>query len=359
MPASVLADWNLAERVAVTVGNIGAPRIGADEALGFRRSIHAAVERADPVSREATGLGAELAPAEVVVVSRRTWVRANVRSIAWLTDPVADRLLRRSGVSRVVARQVLGVQLGAVLGYLSTRVLGQYEAILPDDRVPGRLLIVGPNMVELERTLLPEVGVGEEEFRFGVVLHELAHRLQFEAVPWLRPHLRGLIDEYFAEARVDADRVREIAQRLPELLRDPAQLADPSKLIELVLTPAQARLLERAQAMMSVLEGHGNVVMDWGAELLDTEGGQPPLDPARVRTVLNRRRSKLTEKALRTAMGLSMKAKQYAVGEAFILDVAERHGRDVFNRVWSSPDLLPTADELDDPDAWAARVTGA
>lgn len=355
MPASVLADWPLAERVAVAVGNLGAPHISADEALDFRDSIHAAVERADPISREATGLGADLPPAESVVISRRTWVRANIASLAWLTDPVADQLLRRTGVSRLVAKQVIGLQLGAVLGYLSTRVLGQYEAILPGDRTPGRLLIVGPNMVEIERTLLPEVGVGEEEFRFGVVLHELAHRLQFEAVGWMRPHLRGLIDEYFADARVDADRMREIAQRIPELLRDPSQLTDPAKLIELVLTPEQARIIERAQAMMSVLEGHGNATMDWGAEIVN-QGDGAPLDPSRVRTVLNRRRSKLTDKALRTAMGLSMKAKQYAVGEAFILDVAERHGRDVFNRVWESPDRLPTTEELDDPDAWAARV---
>jgi coenzyme F420 biosynthesis associated uncharacterized protein len=356
MSTSPLADWSLAERVATAVGRASAPDITADEARDLRESIHAAVERADPISRAATGLGADLPPAECHVVSRSTWVRANVASLAWLTDPIADRLLRRSGASRLVAREVLGAQLGIVLGYLSTRVLGQYEAILPGDKVPGRLLLVGPNMVQVERTLLPETGVGAEEFRFGIVLHELAHRLQFEAVGWMRPHLRGLLDAYFADVRVDADRVREIAAKLPELLRDPSQLTDMSRLMQLVLTPGQARVIERAQAMMSVLEGHGNVVMDWGAELVPPGSGSVPLDPSRVREVLNRRRSKVTEKALRNALGLSMKAKQYAVGEAWILQVAEEHGREVFNRVWESPDQLPTPDELEDADAWAARV---
>jgi coenzyme F420 biosynthesis associated uncharacterized protein len=359
MPSSPLADWGLAERVAGSVAGIGAPSISADEANELRDSIHAAVVRADPLARSATGLGADLEPATAHVISRRTWIRANIKSLAWLTDPLAERLLQRStGTSRVVARQVLGLQLGVVLGYLSTRVLGQYEAILPEDRTPGRLLLVGPNFIELERTLLPETGVGAEEFRFGVVLHELAHRLQFEAVPWMRPHLRGLLDDYFADARFDSDRIREIAVQLPELLRDPTQLLDFSKLIGLVLTPAQQRVMDRAQSMMSLLEGHGNVVMDWGAELQE-DGDGPPLDPTRVRKVLNKRRGKATEKLLRNAMGLSMKAKQYAVGEAFILEVADKHGRDTFARVWEAPDRLPTTDELDDPDAWAARVTVA
>jgi coenzyme F420 biosynthesis associated uncharacterized protein len=354
-PAS-LADWTIAERVAVTVAGAGAPAVSAEEAGALRRSVHDAVRRADPLARRATGLGQDLPPAEAHVVSRRTWIRANVASLAWLTDPLAERLLRRSGTSRAVARRALGLQLGIVLGYLSTRVLGQYEALLPDDREPGRLLLVGPNLVELERSLLPEVGVGEEEFRFGVVLHELAHRLQFEAVPWMRPHLRGLLDAYLSDARFDPDRLREIAGRLPDLLREPAQLLDLSTLMGLVLTPDQQRIIERAQSMMSLLEGHGNVVMDWGAELDDADGA-PPLDPSRVRTVLNKRRGKAGEKALRNALGLSLKAQQYAVGEAFILAVAERHGRDTFARVWESPDRLPTASELDDPDAWASRVT--
>jgi len=355
--APPLADWDLAARVAWTVASADVPAVSQDQAETLRTDLERIVTHADQLARSATGLGDGLAPATVDVLGRRAWIRSNLETLAWITAPLAEQMAGRSGANRTLARKVLGAQLGAVFGYLSTRVLGQYEVLRPGDQTPGRLILVGPNLLALERSLLPGSGVEPEEFRLGICLHEIAHRLQFEAVPWLRPHLRGLIDRYLAETRLDPDRIRQVASRMGELLREPGRLADPQRLLEIVLTPNQAATFRQAQSLMTLLEGHGNVVMDWGAEVA-AEDGHPDLDPARVRTILNERRSRPADRALRRALGLAMKAEQYRVGERWILAVAQAHGRSTFNTVWDDPANVPTGEELEDPDGWVARVAG-
>lgn len=352
-----LADWALAERVARMIALREQPSVTRADVDRLRAELRDTAIRADGLAREATGLGAGLPPATVRVVGRGDWLRSNLRSIAWLVDPLAEQLIDRSEVSRALARKALGAQLGVVFGYLATKVLGQYEVLLPNDEEPGRLMLVGPNLVELERTFLPSVGVTTGAFRMGVVLHELAHRLQFESVDWLRPVLRDIVSTYLSETRLDPDRIRATVDRLGELLRSARQGLNVQQFLEAVLTPAQRDLMQRAQSMMSLLEGHGNVVMDWGARLL-AERGEGGFDVSSVRRALNERRRRGADRMLFKVLGLSLKAQQYTVGEQFILAVEREHGRDAFNRVWRDPEHLPTPDELEHPDQWVRRVSG-
>lgn len=350
-----IADWPLAERIAITAATANAPVVGAERGRRLREQLHATVAEADPVVRRVAKLGEDLPPASATVIGRASWIRLNLATLRWLTDPLADRLLRQTNVARAVARRAVAVQIGMVLGYLAARVLGQYEVLRPpppgspDVEPPGRLLLVGPNL-EAAGNLAARSGLDPAELYRGVVLHELTHRLQFEGVGWLRGHLRGLLDAYLADARLDPDRLREIVRRIPELVADPTRVSDPKQWLALVLTPAQLDVLDRAQALMTLLEGHGNAVMEWGA----ADAGA--FDPSAVRELLAQRRGRALDRMARDALGLSMKAKQYAVGERFVLDVADRHGVDAVNRAWDDPEHLPATDELDRPDEWASRV---
>lgn len=349
-----LVDWKLAENVAWRLATVNFPKTTREEVEQLRADISLTASVADKYARRATSLGEGLGPPTVRVVSRKEWIRSNLESLAWITDPLRAKLAERSG-NKPLSRTLGGTQIGSVFGFLATRVLGQYEVFLPGGATPGRLTLVGPNLLHVERTVLPEVGVSAREFRLGVVLHELAHRLQFEAVEWMRPALQQILDDYLNDTRLGTDRLREIMDSVVELIRQPERLTDPKELLQLVLTPTQRGLLDRAQSMMSLLEGHGNVTMDWGAELMATDDGVS-LDPSKVRRALNARRQQGSS-LLKQAMGLALKAEQYKVGEEFILDVAERHGRETFARVWDDPSHLPTAEELHDGDAWVRRVT--
>jgi coenzyme F420 biosynthesis associated uncharacterized protein len=355
--APAIADWALAEKVAWQVATANMPKATAQDVARLRSDIDLTAMVADRYARRATGLGDGLPPAEVRVVGRREWIRSNLESLEWLTLPLREKLADRPG-GRVVSRSVIGAQIGTVFGFLATRVLGQYEVFLPQGATPGRLTLVGPNLLQVERTVLPEVGVSAREFRLGVVLHELAHRLQFEAVDWMRPQLQQILDEYIADTRLGPERVKEALEQVIELVRRPERATDLRQLLQIVLTPTQRDLLDRAQSMMSLLEGHGNVTMEWGAELAADDEGIV-LDASRVRRALNARRDRrggVGATIMKRAMGMAMKAEQYRVGERFILSVAQRHGREVFSRVWESPAHLPSTDELEDPDAWAQRI---
>ncbi|MDQ8707813.1 zinc-dependent metalloprotease [Streptomyces sp. LHD-70] len=359
-----MVDWNLAVATATRLVRPG-PEVSRDEARAIvselRRHAKSAEEHVRSFTRMATDAGHDT---PVLVVDRAGWVRANVAGFRELLKPLLDKMQDRRGsgpgnaMMGAVGGKVTGVELGMLLSFLASRVLGQYETFAPPSRdLPaapdggGRLLLVAPNIVHVER----ELDVDPHDFRLWVCLHEETHRTQFTAVPWLRDHLEGEIQSFLAETEVDPmtvlERLREAASSLAGNGRTEEEDGGRS-IVELVQTPAQREVLGRLTAVMSLLEGHADFVMD---------GVGPAVVPSvtEIREKFKERRAKgasRLDQALRKLLGLDAKLRQYRDGERFVRSVVEQVGMDGFNRVWTSPNTLPTKAEIARPADWVARV---
>ncbi|MFE1953826.1 MULTISPECIES: zinc-dependent metalloprotease [Streptomyces] len=360
-----MVDWNLAVATATRLVRPG-PEVSRDEARAIvaelRRHAKESEEHVRAYTRMATDLQHDT---PVLVVDRPGWVRANVAGFREILKPLLDKMQERRGsgagpaVLGAVGGKVTGVELGMLLSFLSSRVLGQYETFAPATRdLPaapdggGRLLLVAPNIVHVER----ELDVDPHDFRLWVCLHEETHRTQFTAVPWLRDHLEGEIQSFLAETDVDPstflERVREAVQSLSGGRPDTEEDDGGRSLVELVQSPAQREILARLTAVMSLLEGHADYVMDGvGPAVVPTVG--------EIREKFKERRQKGASRldlALRKLLGLDAKLRQYRDGERFVRAVVDQVGMDGFNRVWTSPNTLPTKAEIAKPADWVARV---
>ncbi|MFE2586967.1 zinc-dependent metalloprotease [Streptomyces sp. NPDC059378] len=362
-----MVDWNLAVATATRLVRPG-PEVSRDEARAvvaeLRRHAKASEEHVRGFTR--MGIG-DVHDTPVLVVDRPGWVRANVAGFREILKPLLDKMQDRRGnnpggaVLGMVGGKVTGVELGMLLSFLASRVLGQYETFAPATReLPagpaggGRLLLVAPNIVHVER----ELDVQPHDFRLWVCLHEETHRTQFSAVPWLRDHVEGEIQSFLGETDVDPmtflERIREAAQSLAGGRPEGEEDDGGRSLVELVQTPAQREILTRLTAVMSLLEGHADFVMD---------GVGPSVVPsvAEIREKFQQRRAKGASRldtTLRKLLGLDAKLKQYRDGERFVRAVVDQVGMDGFNRVWTSPNTLPTKAEIADPGDWVARVHG-
>ncbi|WP_405880564.1 zinc-dependent metalloprotease [Streptomyces sp. NBC_01136] len=365
-----MVDWNLAVATATRLVRPG-PEVSRDEAREVVAELRRHAKASEEHVRGFTRMGTEdTHDTPVLVVDRPGWVRANVAGFRELLKPLLDKMQERRGSSPggavlgAVGGKVTGVELGMLLSFLSSRVLGQYETFAPATReLPaggtpdspsggGRLLLVAPNIVHVER----ELDVEPHDFRLWVCLHEETHRTQFTAVPWLRDHLEGEIQSFLGETEVDPmtvlERIREAAQSLAGGRPEGEEDDGGRSLVEIVQTPAQREILSRLTAVMSLLEGHADFVMDGvGPDVVPSVG--------EIREKFQQRRAKGASRldlALRKLLGLDAKLRQYRDGERFVRAVVDQVGMDGFNRVWTSPNTLPTKTEIAKPADWVARV---
>jgi coenzyme F420 biosynthesis associated uncharacterized protein len=341
-------DWDLAAATAGALGKAG-PRVSYDEATDVVGDLRRLTDEAAELVSAYTGLRSQVSHPPVRVVDRRDWAAINIAGLREVITPLISRLAgdkQPGALTDAIGSRLTGVQAGTVLAYLSGRVLGQYEVFSAD---PGQLLLVAPNIVEVERKL----GADSRDFRLWVCLHEVTHRTQFTAVPWMRGHFFGEVQAFVDASQASQgehflERVRRSVATLSDAVRNPDSRVS---VLDLVQTPGQRAVLDRLTAMMTLLEGHAEFVMDGvGPEVI------PTVD--QIRAKFNRRREAGTplEKAIRKLLGVDVKMRQYAEGRKFVHGVVERVGMAGFNKVFSSPLTLPRVDELGDPDAWVARV---
>lgn len=366
-----LVDWELAVSVGSRMAPAG-PAVSRAEADDAVAQLRAFAERATGYVGETSGL--HVAPdTGALVVDRPAWVRANVAAFrSLLAEPIAQahaRRLERSGgrsggpaaaLTTAVGRRATGAEVGALLSLLAPRVLGQYDPFgsAPptatsgtsggDAAEPGRLLLVAPNVVSVER----ELRLRPADFRLWVCLHEETHRVQFASAPWLAGYLRGrtqdLVGDVVGEPREALERLLGAARRLPQALS-----ADGDGLLDLVGTSEQRRAVAEVTAVMSLLEGHADVVMDEvGPDVV------PTVATIRRRFTARRKGRPGPDQVLRRLLGLEAKMRQYADGAVFVRGVVADVGYDGLNAVWSGPDNLPTPEEIADPPAWVRRVHG-
>ena len=388
-----MIDWDMAISTGVRFARQG-PQVSLTEAravVAELRGLTAVVQQ--PV-RDLTGLASRGAVGPVAVVDRPGWIKANVGGFRVVLEPLAEQLAERANVRPTagsvvgtVGSRVTGVQAGLILAYLSSRVLGQYELFLPpgEGGAPangasgtadgangtgsahgapaaspvngaavagegagvGRLTLVAPNIVMVER----ELGVDPHDFRRWVCLHEETHRVQFTSVPWLRGYVQGMMTEFLLASDLDAGAILERLRSAATAVAGAVRGTEGESLVEAMQTPAQRALLDKLTAVMTLVEGHGDYVMD-------AVGPQVVPSVADIREKFSQRRGTAgrMEQILRRILGIDLKMKQYEQGSRFVSTVVAEAGMAGFNKVWTSPETLPTRAELANPREWLERV---
>ena len=355
--------WDTAERVAGWVGNRS--RLPAPYRPDLlQRDFEELTTEAEELVAASTGLRSASGPARARVTDRAGWVHANVSSFQRLVGPHLDKLdparvvgsnrmtERLAGPLASAGRVVTGAQMGAVLGWLSTRVLGQYDLLLTEDAVEDQDLVyfVGPNIVALEQLH----DFDPRQFRLWLALHEVTHRCQFTAIPWMRDYFVSLVEEGIGSLEPDPSRFAEALRRMTEEIRAGRNPFRDNGALGLVATPEQLEGLHRIQALMSLLEGHGDVTMD-------RAGAADIPSAARFSEVLRQRRKQTRGPArlLQQLIGIEAKLRQYEEGERFIAAVEDSGGTELLDRAWRGPEWLPSLSEIRNPSEWISRVGAA
>lgn len=364
-----LVDWELARKIAHGVADRRPvpDNYDRDEMV---RDFESYTPLAEELVAGETGLRSASGEARGKVTDRAGWVDANIRSFQRLLQPLADRLLEKAeqkgqskngagpdGTGRTtklttsIMQKLAAVEVGFMLGWMSTRVLGQYDLLVvesesthsPQDE--DMVYYVGPNIAALEW----RHGFPPEQFRMWIALHELTHRAQFTGVPWMKDYFLSLVKATMVET--DPKQVMEALRQAAQARKQGKNPLADGGLPALLASPEQRQVLDKIMGLMSLLEGHGDVTMDRaGADRLN--------EIPRFREVINHRRAQLkgVSKLISQLLGMEAKLNQYIAGERFIAAVEQSHGSQSLDHAWRGPEYLPTLEEIHQPEKWIART---
>jgi coenzyme F420 biosynthesis associated uncharacterized protein len=351
---SGLIDWEQARGIAVNM-NRGATLTSA-ERHRLDEYYRELVRECIPIVSEYTGTTLPDTVERTFAFDRVDWIHANLDSFKMMLAPI-EVLNPATGGSRSIAAQlwggmnrtVISAELGLLLGYLARRVLGQYDlALLGREPVSsGKLYYVEPNIRMVEQAL----GIPKDEFRMWLALHETTHAFEFEAHPWVKIYFNDLLESYFEFLKQDAEHLKNGFRGI-KVFVDRARSGDGAQSwIEAVMTPEQRALFARMQAVMCIVEGYSNHVMNAVGERL-----LPSYETIAQKFERRQKQRTYAEQLFARLTGLDVKMEQYRLGQAFIDAIVESHGHDVAKRVWDGPENIPTMDELKQPEMWVERV---
>ena len=359
---SDVVDWALAERIAVRAVR-GEPFAGSYHYDALGPDFAELTALAEELVTAETGLRSLEGPATAVVTDRAGWVSANISSFQRLLSPMLDSVGDRiQGPAGAVMRRASALEIGLLLGWMSSRVLGQYdllmvgdEAVAGDDPAPGGasgdqgdvVYYVGPNVLSIEKRF----GFPPREFRLWLALHEVTHRAQFTGVPWMREHYHSLVQKGLGGVSMDPNQLFDVVRRVMSDMRSGKSPLADGGIAALIASPAQRDALDRIGGLMSLLEGHGDITMDRAGK------DHVPSAPRFSRALKARRQQAgSAQRFLQRLLGFEAKLNQYAQGERFIEAVEELGGPDALDPVWRGPSWLPTLEEIRTPEEWLARV---
>lgn len=290
-------------------------------------------------------------PARVLVMERPRWAVANVDSFEALMGrielevPVRWPSLVLAGTWQRFTRVMAGTEVGALLGWISQRVLGQYDFLSGEGN--DEVWFVGPNVVELEK----RHGFPARQFRLWLAIHELTHRAQFQAVPWMQDYFLQLVQEGASMLKTDPAQAMEGLRRALNEVRQGRNPFEEAGVIGALATPDQREVIQKLQALMSILEGHGELVMNQAVS------SAVPEAEAFHRVLTERRKQRsVLSKAFYQLIGLEAKLSQYSKGAAFLQEVQNSGGRELLSRLWEGPEWMPSLSELNQPSAWLKRA---